>query len=180
MSGPAARSASSPCRPARIPDDLIRAGGRAALRGPARDAGIARRPALAPRARGRAADHARAARRPRHRLIDHVGAIQDPDVREQYRSRAAQRFNALTFPQPERRPWTPGSRAATGAPGRRPLPAPAAPDHGGSEALGRTGLSPELARAVLRPRLFPGPDRRACRGHRSLDVSEPTPPVCAN
>ena len=44
----------------------------------------------------------------RRRLMDHVGTIQDADVREQYRFELLSRFNALTLPQQERRPWTPG------------------------------------------------------------------------
>ncbi len=44
----------------------------------------------------------------RHRLSDHVSTIQDPHVREQYRTELLGRFNALTAPPP-RRPWTPGS-----------------------------------------------------------------------
>src|SRR4051794_17526530 len=43
----------------------------------------------------------------RHRLSDHVSAIQDPHVREQYRADLLGRFNALTAPPP-RRPWAPG------------------------------------------------------------------------
>ena len=43
----------------------------------------------------------------RQRLADHVAAIQDPNVREQYRTELLGRFAALTAPPP-RRPWTPG------------------------------------------------------------------------
>src|SRR3954471_24918300 len=41
----------------------------------------------------------------RRRLLDHVSAIADPDVREQYRSDLLARFDALV--RPPRREWTP-------------------------------------------------------------------------
>ena len=83
----------------------------------------------------------------RRRLMDHVGTIQDPDVREQYRFELLTRFNALTLPQRERRPWTPGFSG--GRPGGGRFPPPPRPTTAEAKALGRTGLSPELARAVL-------------------------------
>jgi DNA primase len=62
------------------------------------------------------------------------------------------RFNALTLPQQERRPWTPGSMRggfAGGRPGGGRFPPPPRPASAEAKALGRTGLSPELTRAVL-------------------------------
>ena len=84
----------------------------------------------------------------RRRLMDHVGSIQDPDVREQYRHELLQRFNALTLPRPERRPWTPGL-GGTGRFGSGRFPPPPRPTTAEAKTLGRTGLNPELARAVL-------------------------------
>jgi DNA primase len=85
----------------------------------------------------------------RRRLIDHVGAIRDPDVREQYRSELLGRFNALTAPPP-RRPWTPGGPAK----GRF---APQRPVSEGAKALASAGISPGTARCVLHGLLrYPG------------------------
>ncbi len=53
----------------------------------------------------------------------------------------------LTLPQPERRPWTPGFQR--GRPGGGRFPPPPRPTTAEAKALGRTGLSPELGRAVL-------------------------------
>jgi DNA primase len=75
----------------------------------------------------------------RRRLMDHAGAIADPDVRDQYRAEWLNRFGALTRP-PQRPGWS-------GPRGRfTPPPRPASPE---AKAVGRTGLDPELARAVL-------------------------------
>jgi DNA primase len=82
----------------------------------------------------------------RQRLIDHVAAIQDPHVREQYRMELLGRFSALTAPPP-RRPWSPsppgrgGSRGARFAP-QRPVSAEA-------KAVASGGISPRTARSVL-------------------------------
>jgi DNA primase len=78
----------------------------------------------------------------KRRLLDHVAAISDPDVREQYRHDWLERFNALTLP---RRPWV--ERAPFGSGGRyTPPPRPASAD---ARSVGRAGLSPQVARAVL-------------------------------
>jgi len=76
----------------------------------------------------------------RRRLMDHVSAIQDPDVREQYRAEFLKRYDALT---PARRPWT------ERRPGARGPYVPPRPTSAEAKAVGRTGLDPELARAVL-------------------------------
>jgi DNA primase len=87
----------------------------------------------------------------RRRLMDHVATIQDQDVRDQYRHELLQRFNALTMAQPERRPWTPGPVRGGFSGGRSGgrFPPPPRPTTAEAKALGRTGLSPELTRAVL-------------------------------
>src|SRR6185369_17847092 len=91
------------------PDDLIRTSGRAAL-----DALLDRPDPLIEKlwrheveAEPLVTPEQRAGLR--RRLLDHVGAISDPDVREQYRFDLLERFNALTLP---RRQWServPGS-----------------------------------------------------------------------
>ena len=74
----------------------------------------------------------------RRRLMDHVSAIGDPDVRDQYRAEWLNRYGALTQPAP--RSWT-GPRGRYQPPSR-----PASPE---AKAVGRTGLDPQLGRAVL-------------------------------
>ncbi|HEX4738351.1 MAG TPA: DNA primase [Allosphingosinicella sp.] len=76
----------------------------------------------------------------RRRLLDHVAAISDPDVRDQYRADLLARFNELT--RPPQRPWTPMP------PGKgRWQPPRHASDQ--AKAVGRGGLSGQTARAVL-------------------------------
>ena len=77
----------------------------------------------------------------RRRLMDHVSAIGDPDVRDQYRSELLGRFNALTRPPP--RPWTPDRQQR----GRGFAPPSRASDR--ARAVGNAGLSAHTARAVL-------------------------------
>lgn len=123
------------------PDDLVRAGGRAAL-----DALLETPESLVDKLW-----HYELAAEPlttperkaglRRRLSDHASAIQDPDVREQYRFELLKRFNALTLPQQERRPWV-QQRGGRFTPPPRPTSAEA-------RAVGRVGLSPQLGRAVL-------------------------------
>jgi len=133
------------------PDDLVRAGGRAAF-----EALLATPESLVDRlwrherdAEPLATPEQKAGLR--RRLMDHVATIQDPDVREQYRHELMGRFQALTLPQRERRPWTPGGGRggfAGGSPGGGRFPA-IRPTSAEAKTLGRTGLSPELSRAVL-------------------------------
>ena len=122
------------------PDDLIRAGGAAAFEALLASARIPRRPALAARARGRAAVDARAEGRPQ-------AAADGPCRHHPGPGRA--RAISLRAAEPVQR----ADPAAAGAPaldarlqgrarGRRPLPAPAPPDHGRSE-----GARPDRARA---------------------------------
>jgi DNA primase len=123
------------------PDDLVRSEGRGAL-----DALLERPEPLVDRlwnhelgAEPLATPEQRAGLR--RRLSDHVAAISDPHVREQYRSELLGRFNALTAPPP-RRPWTPGAQAK----GRFAPPRPVSDQ---AKALASGGISPETARSVL-------------------------------
>jgi len=123
------------------PDDLIRSGGRVALDSlleapePLVDRlwnhELAAEPLATPERRAGL----------RHRLSDHVAAIQDSHVREQYRSELLGRFNALTAPPP-RRPWTPGPPGKGRFVPQRPVSAQA-------KALATGGISPKTARSVL-------------------------------
>jgi DNA primase len=125
------------------PDDLIRAGGRAAF-----EALLERPEPLAERlwryeveAEPLSTPEQRAGLR--RRLMDHVGTIADGDVREQYRNEFLRRYEALTLPQRERRPWTPRPPG-----GGRFAPPPLRPTTEEAKGVSRTGLDPELARAV--------------------------------
>ncbi|HYN46869.1 MAG TPA: DNA primase, partial [Allosphingosinicella sp.] len=77
----------------------------------------------------------------RRRLSDHASAIQDADVREQYRFELLKRFNELTLKEHQQQPWV---RRPSG----RFVP-PARPTSPEARSVGRTGLSPQLGRAVL-------------------------------
>jgi DNA primase len=126
--------------PGQDPDDLIKASGRAAF-----DALLETPESLVERLWRHELDAA-PLNTPeqkaglRRRLMDHVAAIGDPDVRDQYRTEFLRRFEALTGFQ--RRPWTPGRSGGRFVPPPRPASAAA-------KSVGRTGLSPELGRAVL-------------------------------
>jgi DNA primase len=124
------------------PDDLVRAGGRTAL------ADLLDRPESLVDTLWRHELGAEPLGTPeqkaglRRRLTDHAGAIQDPDVREQYRFELLKRFNELTLPQ---RQWTPRPPFRPG--GRfTPPPQPTSAD---ARSVGRTGLSQQLGSAVL-------------------------------
>ncbi|WP_114951297.1 DNA primase [Sphingosinicella terrae] len=80
----------------------------------------------------------------RRRLLDHVSAIGDPDVRDQYRHELLQRFAVLT--RPAQRPWS-GPRGRPGPGGR--FFQPPRPASAEAKAVGNDGLDPQLARAVL-------------------------------
>ena len=81
----------------------------------------------------------------KRRLLDHVGVIADPDVRDQYRSALMDRFYALT--RPPRREWTPNRPAGRqGFQGRYALPRPASAQ---AKAVSQSGLAPHEARAIL-------------------------------
>jgi DNA primase len=83
----------------------------------------------------------------RHRLSDHVAAIQDPHVREQYRTELLGRFNALTAPPP-RPPWKPRPFGPAGSRGGGRF-VPPRPVSDRAKALASGGISPKTARSVL-------------------------------
>jgi DNA primase len=85
----------------------------------------------------------------RRRLLDHVSAIADADVRDQYRFELLSRFAALTRPgQQPRRPWVPADRFKPGMKGASRFAPPwIASDR--AKAVGHTGLADQTARAVL-------------------------------
>jgi DNA primase len=126
------------------PDDLIRAGGRAAF-----EALLDAPEGLADRlwrhestAEPLATPEQRAGLR--RRLLDHVSAIADPDVRDQYRAELLSRFTALTRPpEPPRREWR------RGEPYKGGRFAPPRPTSDAARAVGSGGLAPQTARAVL-------------------------------
>jgi DNA primase len=123
----------------RDPDDVVRDGGREALEAllqtpealvdrlwrHERDAG----PLTTPEQRAGL----------RQRLMEHVSAIQDPDVRDQYRAEFLQRYDTLTPARAARAPWRPGGKFV---PPSRPASAEA-------KAVGRVGLGSQLGRAVI-------------------------------
>ncbi len=127
--------------PGQDPDDLVRAGGRAAV-----ETLLEAPEPLAERlwrherdAEPLATPEQRAGLR--RRLLDHAAAIQDPDVREQYRAQLLDRFNQLT--RPERPKWNgPHQRGTRFAPPPRPASAEA-------KAVGSRGLDTHLARSML-------------------------------
>jgi DNA primase len=121
------------------PDDLIRSKGRAAL-----DALLESPEPLVDRL-WRHELEAGPLRTPeqraglRRRLLDHVSAIGDPDVRDQYRAEWLSRFDALSPRRPERR-FVPGARGAF---------VPPRPTTEAAKAVGRAGLDPEWSRVAL-------------------------------
>ncbi|MFN3944025.1 MAG: DNA primase [Allosphingosinicella sp.] len=131
------------------PDDLLRARGRAALEE------LLERPEPLVERLWRHESEAEPLATPeqraglRRRLLDHVGAIGDPDVRDQYRSDLLARFDALT--RPARPQWQRGqggqARGGQMRGGRwQPPPRPASAE---AKAVGIGGLAPQMARAVL-------------------------------
>jgi DNA primase len=74
----------------------------------------------------------------RRRLMDHVSVIADHDVRDQYRVEWLNRYSALN--PPAQRPWA--------GPRGRFVP-PTRPASAAAKAVGKAGLDPQLARAVL-------------------------------
>ena len=128
--------------PGQDPDDLLRARGRPAL-----EELLEKSESLVERlwrhesgAEGLATPEQRAGLK--HRLLDHVSAIGDPDVRDQYRHELLERFDTLTRPKREpwkpNRPWTKGGKFVP----RQPASAEA-------KAVGTGGLGSQWSRAVL-------------------------------
>ncbi len=104
----------------------------------------------------------------RRRLLDHVSTIGDPDVRDQYRSELLKRFADL-YERP--RQWTqrPGQWQRSGR-----FVAPPRPTSPEARAVGRTGLDPELGRAVLHGLMrFPGLIGRHGEAIADLRLGEP-------
>jgi DNA primase len=136
--------------PGQDPDDLIRAGGRAAF-----EALLAAPEPLVDRlwkheaeAEPLATPEAKAGLR--RRLIDHAAIIADPDVREQYRHDLLARFAALTRPprqEPQR--WEPQRWERPGTFQRGGRFQPRQPLSASTRTLGSGGLSKDWARAVL-------------------------------
>jgi DNA primase len=136
--------------PGQDPDDLIRQSGRAAL-----DALLDRPDSLVDTL-WRHELHAEPLTTPeqkaglRRRLVDHVSAIADPDVREQYRFELMRRFNDLTLPQ---RQWTarpPGTGPGPGRSGRfAPPPRPTSPEAKSVRQAGLDSRWSHWGRAVL-------------------------------
>jgi len=101
----------------------------------------------------------------RRRLLDHVSVISDGDVREQYRFELLQRFNALTLPP---RQWT-GRTTPTGR-----FTPPPRPTSAEARSVGRSGLSPQLARAVLQGLVrFPALIGQHAEAIDALPIAEP-------
>jgi DNA primase len=143
------------------PDDLIRAGGRAAL-----DALLDAPEPLVERlwrheidAEPLATPEQRAGLR--RRLMDHVATIADGHVRDQYRAEFLSRYDTLT---PARAPWRPGGRFV-------PPPRPASAE---AKAVGRAGLSPQVSRAVLQGLVrFPALIGAHAEAIAALPIAEP-------
>jgi DNA primase len=133
--------------PGQDPDDLVRAGGRSALEAlfetPETLVDKLWRHELGAEPLGTPEQKAGL----RRRLADHAAAIQDGDVREQYRFELLKRFNELTLPQKQ---WTPRAPFKPGSfkPGGRFTPPPR-PTSDEARSMGRTGLGGQLGRAVL-------------------------------
>jgi DNA primase len=124
------------------PDDLIRSGGRAALEAlllapePLVDRlwrqELEAEPLTTPERRAGL----------RRRLMEHVSAIGDPDVRDQYRAEFLSRFDAL---MPRRTERTSGQRFD-----RRGPFVPVRPVSASAKQVSRAGVDSKLVRAVLR------------------------------
>jgi DNA primase len=126
--------------PGQDPDDLVRAKGREAFEGlvAAAEPLIDRLWRHELEAEPLATPEQKAGLR--RRLIDHCGAIADPDVRDQYRAELLRRFDALV--RPARSQWQ-------GGPGRGRFAAPRRPASAEARAVGSAGLSPQLTLAAV-------------------------------
>lgn len=83
----------------------------------------------------------------KHRLLDHVATIGDPDVRHQYRAELLRRFDEIS--RPVRAPWQPRRTFTPGGRGKSRFPVETRPASDEARALGSGGLNPSLARSVL-------------------------------
>ena len=133
------------------PDDLVRSGGRPAL-----EALLAAPEPLVDRlwsheAAAEPLDTPERKAGLKRRLLDYVSGIEDPDVREQYKSELLSRFSSLTRP-PAPPPWQPrgqnGGYKRGAMRGGRFQP-PSRPASESARAVGKGALPVETARAVL-------------------------------
>ena len=157
--------------PGRDPDDLIRAGGRSAIETllekpePLVDRlwhhEVAAEPLTTPEQRAGL----------KQRLLDHVGAIGDPSVRDQYKSELLDRFFQLTRPQ---RQWSPApQRQWSGGPQRGRF-APPRPVSSAAKAVAAGSLDVHWARRVLRGLIaFPDLIAGSAEEIMALDFVEP-------
>jgi DNA primase len=131
------------------PDDLIRAGGRAALESllEAAEPLVERLWRFESAAEPLDTPERRAGLR--RRLLDHAASIEDRDVRDQYRADLLRRFDALTRPPPDagRRQWRPNAPLRAGFRPGGPLRITRASDR--AKAVGLAGLGADTARAAL-------------------------------
>ena len=130
------------------PDDLVRASGRQALEALLSEAEplverlwkheVASEPLATPEQKAGL----------RRRLLDHVSAISDPDVRDQYRDDLLRRFSELTKPPRKewtpQRQWTPGGGAQ-----RRGGFVPQRPLSQEAKDVASGGIDPRMLRAVF-------------------------------
>ena len=123
------------------PDDLIRASGPRRARRFARKAGAPGRPAWRHEVDAEPLDTPEQRAGLRRRLIDHVAAIGDPDVRDQYRARAARELRRV-----DPRARSPGRRAPWAKARQFVPPRPGLAE---AKAVGSGGLDRHTARAVL-------------------------------
>jgi DNA primase len=130
------------------PDDVVRTGGR-----PAFEALVAAAEPLVERlwrheVDAAALDTPEARAGLRQRLLDHVSAIADPNVRSLYRDEWLRRFDALVRPQAAQRgAFTHGPQWKKGKDGR--YTPPEAPPGSGMRAIGNVGIDRSTASALL-------------------------------
>ena len=148
------------------PDDVVRAGGRAAF-----EALLEAAEPLADRlwrserdAETLSTPESRAGLK--QRLMDHVATISDRETREQYRGEWLRRFGELTRPSP-----APSPRRAWQRPGAPPPPMPAG---SGARAIRSGGIDAPTARAVLTGlHLFPQALHDHCEAIAGLPLGDP-------
>ncbi|HEX8194492.1 MAG TPA: DNA primase [Allosphingosinicella sp.] len=134
------------------PDDLVRASGRQALEALLGQAEplverlwkheVAAEPLATPEQKAGL----------RRRLLDHVSAIGDPDVRDQYRDDLLRRFSELTRPPRKewtpQRPWTPAGAGGGGQRGRGGY-VPPRPVSQEAKDVASGGIDPRMLSAVF-------------------------------
>ncbi|HEX8216828.1 MAG TPA: toprim domain-containing protein, partial [Allosphingosinicella sp.] len=147
--GPGRSLSFSTLPPGQDPDDLIRASGRGALEVLLADAEPLVERLWRYELEAEPLDTPERKAGLRRRLLDHVSTIEDPEVRDQYRSELMRRYSDLTRPPPPR-PWTPGG------PQRRPF-VPYRPVSAGAKGVASFGIDPRMIAAILQGlMLYPG------------------------